>query len=77
MLNKVKEDEEEEEHHRKQTPESKKNYESICKVLDAHTIKRLNAQVPEIQWQYQDYLFNKIEIVDDTSFGQRAFNKNV
>jgi hypothetical protein len=52
MLNKVKEDEEEEEHHRKQTPESKKNYESICKVLDAHTIKRLNAQVPEIQWQY-------------------------
>ena len=51
---------------------------SICRVIPEAEIKRLNSEDKnDIRWEFQDYLFSGIELEDDVSLGQRAFNRNV
>lgn len=72
-------DEEEEDDYRNQKKKEDKDFglKSICRVIPEAEIKRMNAEDSEVKWQYQDYMFEKIELEEDTSYGMRAFNRNV
>lgn len=79
LLNQAANDEDEEDNKGKETKEYEPKFKSICKVIDAETIRKMNAQESEVRWEYGDYLFENVEtaIEEEVNYGQRAFNRNM